>query len=149
MNVLSFDPGETIGYAVLDHIEKEMPLLANFGVLNQLPEVWEILEDYGAGDEDILVVYEGFNLHSHRAQSQIGSDFFTVKVIGVIDLWTELTDTTTIVQTPAVGKSIWTDDKLRSYEYYVQNKHTRDAIRHALHALQIHRLPEVREHWND
>lgn len=138
---LVFDPGNTTGWA-----QFENDVLVNWGQLDfDLPALWDLLCTRAP---DVLV-WESFNLHAHRRDSQIGSSFPAVQVIGVLRLYADQWGLDYTERTPQQVKQIWTDDKLRKFHFYQKGQpHANDAIRHGLTHLQIHkRNDRVRRDW--
>lgn len=135
---MSFDPGETTGYSVFYDLK-----LVRADTFTLLTQGWALLH---AVKPDI-VICESFHLYNHKSQTQIGSDFFTVEVIGVIRLYCLLNGVHLAMQTAQLGKSIWDDSRLQQFGYLVDNRHARDAVRHNLQFQTAHRY--YREQWND
>ena len=149
MKILAFDPGETTGWAVVE-VGEEEHISYHGGIARTHEEVWYTLEN--EMDHDTLLVFESFHLYANRARAQVNSSFYTVEMIGVINLWGELHNISCKQQTAQYGKSIWTDDKLKKFDLWPTGKyarHTRDALRHALTATKLHRLKHIRERWHD
>jgi len=141
--LLALDPGETTGWCLLN---LEDCSIYDWGAEKyKLANWFNLLKDHL---KPTTIVYERFSLYAHRAQQQINSTFYTVEMIGITKLYAQLTDTPIQEQTAAQGKQIWDDDKLQRFGYYRNNKHARDAIRHALTFAQAHRLPSIKERWN-
>ncbi len=137
--VLSLDPGDTTGWAVFN---TETNKLIKYGATKFTPlALFDLLNLY----EPEQIVYERFSLYAHKAESQINSEFYTVQLIGVIKLYCELMHITPIVQSAAVGKSIWSDQMLKKFNYHSDSKHSRDATRHVLTYLKIHRVDNIRK----
>lgn len=86
--VATFDPGLTTGYCVVQ-VAHDLP--AGFVVLESGVVKWStrvlgvraLLRKYRPN----LTVVEEFKLYKHKAQDQIGSDFPSVRVIGIIETY--------------------------------------------------------------
>lgn len=135
-----FDPGETTGWCVF----KNQELILSGQDKWTLKELWEFI-DYR---QPTQILYERFSLYAHKAQQQINSEFPTVQNIGVIKLYAELYSIPIFVQTAQQGKAIWTDDKLKRFNFFTKNHHANDAIRHGLTYLKAHKRPEIRAEWD-
>ena len=77
------------------------------------------------------LIYEDFQYRNH---ARMNLDLTPAKLIGVIELFLErCVNVTEYRQTPAMGKSFYTDEKLKQLNAYaVGRQHGRDATRHLL-----------------
>lgn len=77
-----------------------------------------------------IIVCESFLYQSGRNKVVLDP----VEVIGVVKLWVTKHDCKLIMQTPAMGKKFWTDDKIKKLGLWEEGqKHAMDAMRHLLH----------------
>ena len=132
MKIMSFDPGLTTGVAVLTHpddirlFEIHVPLSEHQCREKHLYRVWEHLMDWERPDE---VVYEDFT-YQHRTTVEL----FPVQVIGVINLYGQITRVPIFSETASAAKRFWTDYKLKAIGRWVPGKdHAMDALRHLLY----------------
>lgn len=88
MYIVSFDPGETTGMVVGEWYEWR-PKTFNLAFHGEIPwgrrfaGVKDAIRTYSPD----FVVVESFRLYSHRAKTQIGKDFPSVQVIGIIQTY--------------------------------------------------------------
>lgn len=85
IRLAAFDPGETTGYCIIDiqddgkdfvvHKCDEIPWEARFSNIDYL-----FVEDAPQ-----VIVVERFILYPHKAKAQIGNEFPSVRVIGIIE----------------------------------------------------------------
>lgn len=120
MIVLSFDPGKTTGYTVLDTDEKH-PVVGSF-------KGWQLADSLIASYAPDVVVIEQFRLYPAAAKHKVWSDFPTVEVIGVIKYCAELRDIPVIMQSAADVKTI----NLVYTRQKRGDRHAYSALRHAL-----------------
>lgn len=123
MKLLAFDPGQTTGWARF-----EDTILTGAGTLSGLGAVWGLLTDF----KPDKIVMEGFRLYPGRAAAKIYSSFPEIEVIGVIRLFAELHGIVLIEELASEAKQRYPDDRLKSMDLYIPNKHARDAVRHGL-----------------
>ena len=126
---LALDPGGTSGYAICD-IESlsKINLYWNQAKLNE-SELHDLLSSY----EPNFVICEDFE---YRNKARSGLDLTAPRLIGVVKLYCEKTNTKLKLQKAATGKTFWTDQKLRFYDLYRRGTpHGRDAERHLLYWL--------------
>lgn len=149
-SILSFDPGQTTGFALYDTDTKEFALegIIENGATPHLNFIWNFIEEINPQQ----VVVESFHLYGGKASAKIGSSFPEIEVIGCIRTWVQVQrqlsgseEPTLTLQTASQGKSIWTNERLKQFGYYTKNRHSRDAVRHALHFTKRHR--ELRNDW--
>ena len=120
MKIMSFDPGETTGFAVLDTDTGSWMT----GVIG----LWHTIDSLLDCHKPDVVVFESFKLYPDKAHTQVWSDFPAVKVIGVIEYLCEKKKVPVHSQSASQAKclSFNTGDqsKLSNHEY--------DALRHAV-----------------
>lgn len=86
MNIVSFDPGKTTG-VVVAHWEsgRHFDLLLT-GVIpwnDRFTQTKDVISHY----KPEYIVIESFRLYPHKAQSQIGKDFPSAQMIGIIETY--------------------------------------------------------------
>ena len=148
MKVLSLDPGESTGYCIVDWPFKRQikpredlsSYLVDYGqivgkdLMKHYKEIVKLIKEHNPD----VIVYEKFLLYGHRAESQIGSDMFTPQVIGQIRVLAAQHGNPEISNTAQVAKLFYTDSKLREHNMWQSGmRHARDAIRHALYAIDF------------
>ena len=86
-NVLSFDPGETTGWAYQDERDDFPSGIIDLGQIEGLPALVQFLEGFGRPVDHVCiedyVVWGG----QRGAKSNTGSKLETVRAIGVIESW--------------------------------------------------------------
>lgn len=135
MKIVAFDPGETTGICYLDsdslstawfHTEPVSAIyqLASFGDV--------FCSWYNEAD---LFVVENFRLYSHKALEMINNELIACRVIGALEVLAVRLNKKIVYQMAAQAKPFVTDRRLELYNLYTNNKHERDATRHALYYL--------------
>lgn len=80
--------------------------------------------------EPDVVVCESFQYRNSLDKAVL----IPLEYIGVITLWAEQRNRELVMQTPAMGKGFWTDDKLKTLGLYRPGApHAMDATRHWLY----------------
>lgn len=125
MTIMGIDPGENIGYAIL-----EGGKLQSHGVIQYTFEGLDLL--LSLVDTADVVVMESFMLYPGKARQQSWSKFPTVEVIGIVKYHCRNKNIPVVMQQPAI-KQAFPDEKLKFLDMYTRNKHSRDAVRHALY----------------
>lgn len=127
IRALSLDPGGTTGYAICD-INKSITIGWDEARFNE-SELTEFME---LTSPDVLIC-EDFE---YRNRARAGLDLTPPRLIGVVKLFTQSSDTKLILQKAAVGKGHYSDTRLKSIDLYRRGTpHGRDALRHLLHWL--------------
>jgi len=133
--ILSFDPGETTGWAMF----KDGKLIKDdhFGLetysdtrISALP-VWELFEEHLDH-----VIIEGYRIYKSKAIAHTWNPLFTPKLIGYIEAVCDYHEVPRTIQM-ASSKQFCNDDKLKRWGYYqnARSRHSRDAIRHGCYWL--------------
>jgi hypothetical protein len=127
MIVLAVDPGGTTGLATYDVANDCVRSWQLEGVHHL--RLWKVLDDLKPN----RIVYEVFdNRGNHAAQLD------AVEYIGVLRLWAITHDRPIIGQHPGDVKQQWTDQKLRTIQYYSAGRpHANDAMRHLLYFYTV------------
>lgn len=135
--VISFDPGETTGIAV---IQTPMKLVYETEA-NSEHDVMSYLRLVHAAAHDpkmnmpMHVVYEQFRVAPTVAQRLSWNKLPAPRVIGVIEQFCQEHQIPLYTYSP-FQKKFYDDRKLRQLGmYFADHKHARDAIRHALYHL--------------
>lgn len=131
--VMAIDPGKHIGFAYMEGTE-----LKTAGVLLSEYSNLEMLFDAMLTFNVDEVVVEDFKLYPWKSMEQSWSQMETPRIIGIIEYWGWKNGIPIILQ-PASVKQAFPDERLKCEGYYVENKHARDAIRHALYYLKFGR----------
>lgn len=126
---MGVDPGKTTGICVAERVAVANPGHP-FEVLYTAEIMWEtriheLRELFQVYNDIEAIVVESFRLYPHAAQSQIGSDFPSVRVIGTIETVLEISDIAApIVFLPAsIHKRVLIPEWLPHYS----SAHVRDA----------------------
>lgn len=135
MRVLSFDPGGTTGWCVMDkQDDKKMPgILVERGDFPGWDKVDELIQKF----EPDVVTYEVFRLYAYKAQSKSWDTFLVVEVIGVIKFLCRKYGIEIVEQTPSQGKQFFNTDKMKALGLYQSVTHINDATGHALYFLKF------------
>ena len=133
--LLSFDPGETTGWAMFKYGKLTqgdqiiLPIEENSKINGK--EFWSLFQVY----QPDHVVIEGYRVYGHKAAAHSWSALYTPKLIGYIEGICQFYDVPYSIQMAAT-KQFCNDDKLRNWGYYDKfKKHCRDAIRHGCYWL--------------
>lgn len=130
LRVLSFDPGETTGWALLDKgelVECGQTLMDQFS-FSQCDDLDTLIVDSGAD----VVVYESYRVYGWKADDHKWSEVHTAQVIGAIRQICVMNRIPYVKQTAQHAKNFCTDDKLKLWKLWQKGqRHARDAIRHA------------------
>lgn len=133
MQYLTFDPGGTTGWACF------RPVTNKYNTGQASPDkIWSILEQAKhVYDLEGPIIFERFDFR----QGMPKIDFRPIKVIGVIEEWTRQNDWPLVLQSPAEGKSYFTDNVLKNSNLWIPGKpHAMDALRHLLYFRQAFTL---------
>jgi hypothetical protein len=140
LKLVSFDPGENTGWAVLDP-ESEGHLLKNFGTTKGKKELVELLRDLETPYVQLQIVIEDY---TNRPKSAGGFDHtwdkgYTHRVIGIIEGWAirhnfKIAFSKPVDKAPAYGVVGLT------YVKGKQNQHHMDAIVHGFHYIWKNKL---------
>jgi len=134
MRLLGIDPGRTTGICIandndgliVEHVE-EVLWDDRFMFLSLL----RTLADASGPLQLSAIVVESFHLYQHRAKQQVGSDFPSVQVIGIVEAAAFLyaSSTCPIIYQPA--SSIARTEVLPQHKLSVGgSEHTKDAYKH-------------------
>ena len=129
MMVVSFDPGKTTGYAVLDTNQMNEERIFDYGEIDTRDGKGLVhIEKKLFGLRPGHVMTESF---THRHQT--GNDYTAVEVIGVIRKACFEKKIPFLLQSPGL-KKFWDNDKLKAIDLYIPAApHCNDALRHLLY----------------
>ncbi len=139
IKILSIDPGETTGVcaAVVLPSDEDIRIVKSctlgwaqrFDVRGLLQSTFSDENGWVSLTPDVIVV-EGFRLYANRAKQQIGNDFPSVQLIGMIEFVSyELGVLDRVVYQPAsCMKMVTIEPKYRSQ--LMNSEHARDAFKH-------------------
>jgi hypothetical protein len=124
--LVSLDPGNTTGIAVSVIAETYVNVYVWQETLSE-GELRDLLRSY----KPDYIVCESFE---YRNKSRAGLVLTSRNLIGIVNLYVyDHPECRLFMQSPAAGKSFFTDDKLKKMELYsVGLQHGRDAMRHFL-----------------
>jgi len=131
--LIAVDPGETTGYAIFidTHLRYYVQIASK--------DIWEVakwLETFTKKFHPKVIVVEDYRVYSWRAKQHTWSDLFTPRLIGGLEVLCGMHDVPLIKQQPQVAKGFCTDDKLKSWGFWVKGQpHVRDAIRHGCYYI--------------
>ena len=123
MILVALDPGKTTGFALLNTETYNL-------------EVYEMYSPEELGTALLVsspidrIIYEGFQQRNKPAE------LISRNVIGVVDKFASDFNVISFQQSSSVGKTFWTNAKLKAVGAYTKRKqHGRDATRHLLYYL--------------
>ncbi len=133
--LLSFDPGETTGFARFQdghltwHEELKTPT-----VHDAAPILASLITPL------CKVVVENYQVYKWRQKQHVGDTLHTPRIIGCIETLCALQGHKPAKQTAQNAKGFVTDEKLKAWGMYVKGQpHARDAIRHAAFYILFHK----------
>jgi hypothetical protein len=142
--VMSFDPGGTTGYAILNLVRRGHVRSSSYdfestwkggqlGPDRHHKALWNLLTQTNPD----FVVCEQFNYQIRRNQEvdQPGIQLISRNYIGVIELYCELTKKPLAMQSPSIMQNFWVKDTaLKTLELHTKGQgHRNDATRHGLY----------------
>lgn len=132
--MMSFDPGETCGWAFFEYgslgaCGQEKIDTSTGHVLAK--GLWDLVETY----QPEAIVIEDYRIYANKTEMHTWSALYTPKLIGYIEAICERFEIPYTLQL-ASSKQFCTDEKLKQWGYYeVGQQHARDAIRHGCYWL--------------
>lgn len=133
MHILSFDPGQTTGVCEIRILKVPYDIESSCTI-----DTWQIGPEDHHGDLFKIcqaslcdhIVAENF-IHQRRGSAVLKP----VEYLGVIKLFcSERKDVSLTIQTPAMAKNFWTDEKIKSLGLWKRSSpHAMDALRHGLY----------------
>jgi hypothetical protein len=134
VRILSLDPGETTGFAIMNsHEITECGQLDTKTVDKGCTVIEKLFQHYQ--DEIDIVVVEDYRVYAWESEKHKWAALHTPKFIGVIHALSRIVlQTTPQYQMAVEAKTFVTDAKLKAWDLYVPAKrHAMDAVRHAVH----------------
>lgn len=135
--VLALDPGETTGWALFQSSQDDVLLskagqLKTWGMPNCVRNMTDLIKEM----KPTIVVHEVYSVYEWKSQDHSWSEVPTIHVIGCIETLCIQQNILFLSQTAQIAKNFCTDDKLKSWNYYIKGeRHSRDAIRHGCYFL--------------
>jgi hypothetical protein len=131
--ILAFDPGETVGWALMDS-----GVLKASGQVRTTEFTQEQINDLKmliSPQSPAFVAYESYRVYSWKTDDHAWNEVHTAQIIGVIRAECLEYSIPYVMQTAQVAKQFVTDEKLIAWGLWKKGeKHARDAIRHAVYA---------------
>lgn len=140
MNIIGIDPGRTTGYVETFRSDEGLEVLVAKKIeWHQRHSIIPLIASKVSSDPLVptVIVVESFRLYPHEFHHQVGSDFPSVQVIGIIDAacWLASPRPEIIFQ-PAANKS-----RVQIHHKTVpRSEHVRDAYRHVRYYYEAQRL---------
>jgi len=137
LDVLAFDPGETVGWAFF-----RKGVLHSSGQIRTTEYTWEQLVElrdliYRKGPDKI--VYEVYRIYQWKTDTHAWSEVHTAQIIGIIRFLSLQANIIPKGQTAQEAKQFCTDEKLEAWGMEaVGERHARDAIRHGAYFYIFH-----------
>jgi hypothetical protein len=137
LRVLALDPGETTGACVFDGPDLIDARQLSTGLMPDAAyTVYEYLSMFRTSNA--VVVIEDYRVYSWKTKDHAWAGLHTPRLIGAVEYICRynLDQLPLVKQTAQQGKGFCTDDKLKAWGVYqINQKHARDAIRHACYYL--------------
>lgn len=133
LRVLTFDPGETTGYAFFEAPELiEAGQIPTGSLKIGLPLITDLMND----KKPQAIVVEDYRIYRSKAKIHIGSDLHTARLIGTIETLCAQHNIPLYKQSAAIAKKFCTDEKLHIWNLWQTGKrHANDAIRHGVYFM--------------
>ncbi len=127
LGTLALDPGVTTGWAYL--VDGRVKGCGQLEQSDKLSRVFHLLTTF----EPEVIVCETF---TYQRRDKV--DLTPKMVEGVIRLWAELEGAALFMQTPAMAKKFFSDNKLKALGLWRTNqRHAMDAMRHLMYYLVV------------
>jgi hypothetical protein len=147
VRIVGIDPGECTGICCF-----EGPRLLDASQLKTktpddgAAQIAEYLVKY----QPQAIVIESYRVYAWKTKDHAWNSMHTSQLIGAIKYLCSLKDPPILVieQTAQIAKGFCTDDKLKAWDLYQKGqRHSRDAIRHAIYYLLftvvgVHKIPK-------
>jgi hypothetical protein len=128
MIILSLDPGETTGYAVVEPLDwpNQFPIVHERGVIS----LWRGLRGLIEEHRPDVIVAEEYRLYPNKAKTQYNDRIMPARVLGVIQSLAEEYSIPHVFQSASVGKAARLPDEV--FQRVRTLAHERDALCHAI-----------------
>lgn len=125
MKILGLDPGGTTGWCCYDTDNRDL-IGGQLEKNNHHRDLWSLMADHAPH----VIACERFDYRRNLGNV----DLIPREYIGVVTLFSQLTNTKMVLQTQLKGhKGLWTDDKFKALGIYKKGQpHAMDAQRQAL-----------------
>lgn len=134
--LLAIDPGETTGIRVFKGVIAGEYQQVKTDTVNGVGQSALELECLIDRIKPAVIVMEEYRVYAHRTRQHAGSDLYTPRLIGALELLISKRGIPLIKQTASQAKRFCTDDKLRMWGFYCRGKkHANDATRHGCYYL--------------
>lgn len=135
--IMTFDPGETTGWATFDpSLEKKKVSAGQQNTKTFDPGSIMDLRDMIASFKPDAVVYESYRIYSWKSENHMWSEVHTLQVIGVVRYLCAEMGIPIYFQSAQIAKNFCTDDKLKDWnQWRAGEKHARDALRHLFYFM--------------
>lgn len=151
-HVLSFDPGETTGWAWFHDYELvecgqiptgevELTYCRAYGIINKVMLEIEFpqLRDRDrktpiamAEEDQLHIAIEDYRVYSWKADDHSWGQIHTIKVVGILELMAKINRLPLRMRMAQHAKNLVTDERLKQWGMWKKGqRHARDAIRHA------------------
>lgn len=118
--LMTFDPGETTGWAVLKNDVYEVGEVDSINIST----TYKLMSYHNPK----VIAYENF----HQRPNNHAAELYSLQVIGVIRLWCEYHDIIPVhTPLPSEAKAFWSDDKIKRLSLWTKGQ------RHAMDALRV------------
>lgn len=137
-DLLAIDPGETVGYAWIEHNGDSIH------DVNADQKDWRdflhYLEAWLENNQSFRVLIENYTVRKNTIAANLNKELVTVKVIGVIEWLCENKGVEITFQPAGIGNAFFDKQRLKEMDLWVvSKKHARDAIRHGMWHLTFGR----------
>lgn len=133
--VVAIDPGETTGVCVFKGTE-----LVKAGQINtkNIPEDAVTLCNWISDQTPNVLVVEDYRVYKWKTDQHAWAGLHTPRLIGMVEYVAFVRGHKLVKQSAQIGKGFCTDDKLKSWGFYLPGKrHAVDAVRHACQFLMF------------
>lgn len=142
IRVAGIDPGETTGICLFEgSILKEWGQVSSTSLPQAASTVCNLLTRWSPA----VVVMEDYRVYGWKTDSHSWASLYTPRLIGAVEYICYVQNLKLAKQMAQQAKGFSTDDKLKAWGLWKEGqKHTRDAIRHAVYYLlfqvaQVHK----------
>lgn len=140
--LICFDPGKTTGWCTFVD-----------GKLDKVGHIEHCYDDNNIDATAILkvlqeeqpdfILYEDYKVYAHKLARHTFNPVFTLRLIGAIETYGQITGIPTHKQMAVTAKNFVTDEKLKSWGFWETGmRHARDAIKHGCYFLLFYKKGE-------